>query len=121
MSTETDTVMDPPKLDSETAVTAKAFAVADTEKTDEETDEETDDIRNTGALIANRIVIQPKNAKEKTSSERKTVTLEREEISSGHATTMDSLVTSRLIAFTTNKFKSSILKLRKPASDRELL
>ncbi|KAF8542368.1 hypothetical protein BDD12DRAFT_825348, partial [Trichophaea hybrida] len=61
------------------------------------------------------------NAERETSSERKTVTLEREEISSGHATTMDSLVTSRLIAFTTNKFKRSILKLRKPASDRELL
>jgi hypothetical protein len=40
--------------ESETAVTAIAIAVADTEKkTDEETDEETNDIPNTGAPTAN--------------------------------------------------------------------
>ncbi|KAF8536282.1 hypothetical protein BDD12DRAFT_890695 [Trichophaea hybrida] len=48
MSTETAIVMDHPKLDHsthklETAVTAKALAVADTEKMDKETDEETDE------------------------------------------------------------------------------
>ncbi|KAF8536607.1 hypothetical protein BDD12DRAFT_807652 [Trichophaea hybrida] len=34
-------------------------------------------------------------------------------------TKADSLVTSRLIACTMNEFKSSVLKLRKPAGDRD--
>ncbi|KAF8538548.1 hypothetical protein BDD12DRAFT_806044 [Trichophaea hybrida] len=88
--------------ESETAVTAKALAVADTEKTDEETDEETDDIRKTGAPIANQIVKQPKNAEsgstprfraKTTSSEVQNICLEQKEMMNEHVTNADSLVT----------------------------
>ncbi|KAF8539855.1 hypothetical protein BDD12DRAFT_881551 [Trichophaea hybrida] len=85
MSTETHTVMDTPKLDAKLATPTKEIGYVSIglalytrggnnsqrhghgrtgygKKTDEEMDEETDDIRNTSALNANQIVIQPNNA-----------------------------------------------------------
>jgi hypothetical protein len=111
--------------ESETAVTAIVFAVADTEqKTDKEMDEEMDDIRNAGAPIANQVVIQRTNAERekqlRAGAETEKITPEREEMMNEHVINADSLVTSKLIAFTTNEFKNSVLKLRKPAGDRNL-
>ncbi|KAF8533099.1 hypothetical protein BDD12DRAFT_900405 [Trichophaea hybrida] len=91
--------------ESETAVTAKALAVADTEKMDEETDEETDDIRNTGAPIANQIVIQLKNAEKgsaprfrakTTSPEVQNIYPERKEMMNEHVINADSLNPRRI-------------------------
>ncbi|KAF8534160.1 hypothetical protein BDD12DRAFT_896904 [Trichophaea hybrida] len=125
--------MDPPKLDvksatptkaigyasiglaliheAETAVTAIAMAVTDTEKkTDEKTDEETDDIRNTKRESAPRA--------DTADTEVQKI---YPETMNEHVTNADSLVTSKLIAFTTNEFKNSVLKLRKPAGDHHPL
>jgi len=60
---------------------------------------------------------------EKSSSagaETEKITPERKEIMNQHVSNADSLVTSKLIAFTTNEFKNSVLKLRKPAGDRDV-
>ncbi|KAF8538669.1 hypothetical protein BDD12DRAFT_805949 [Trichophaea hybrida] len=111
-----------------TAVTAITIAVADTEqKTNKETDEEADDIRNTGAPTTNYAVMPWENVERESVLRAETATLgvqttnpERKEMMNEYVINTDCLVTSKLIAFTTNEFKTSVLKLRKPASDRNL-
>ncbi|KAF8535583.1 hypothetical protein BDD12DRAFT_892419 [Trichophaea hybrida] len=94
MSTETHRVMDPLKLDAKLATPTKEIGYASIGSAlytrggnIDHTKEETDDIRNTGAPTANWTAIQ-------------------EEMMNEHVTNTDSLVISKLIAFTTNEFKS---------------
>jgi hypothetical protein len=110
--------------ESEIAVTAIAITVADMEKM---TDEEMDGIRNTAAPTAYQTVIQRMNVEresvlraETATPEVQTTNLESKEMMNEHVINADSLVTSKVIAFTTNEFKNSILKLRQPAGDRHL-